>query len=112
MKLSVSEWCAVAVIALNLAQIVWVRRRVKRNEAEAKAVRRRVGEPWRRQGAWIQLESGWSIPLGTADAFVILLDDGTAYWWLRRKERTIVEGPAPTLEAARAEIAQAQRTFL
>ena len=110
--MTVSEWCAVAVVALNVAQVVWMQRRIRRNEREA--VTRRQGEAWRRKpGGWIQLESGWSFPVGEdTAAFVIVMDDGTAYWWLKRRERTLVEGPAPTLEAARAEVVQARRTFL
>ena len=51
---------------------------------------------------WQQLPSGWSRDFGSLTIYAMTMDQ-EAYWWVARNGRTIIEGPAGTLEAAKQE---------
>lgn len=52
---------------------------------------------------WQTLPSGWSKNNGTLYGYAIF-SEGNYYWWVRRGEKTIIEGPARTLELAQYEV--------
>ena len=62
---------------------------------------------------WVELPSGWSKSInGTTEAFAMVFDRQTAYWWINRNGRTIVEGPTLNLDSAKEEILKAEKDFL
>ena len=52
--------------------------------------------------AWQQLPSGWSRNYGSLTIYAMTMDH-EAYWWVARNGKTIIEGPAGTLSAAKLE---------
>lgn len=53
--------------------------------------------------AWMELPSGWSREVRGLSAYAMTPDGSTAYWWVSRSGRTLVEGPAASLETAKVE---------
>ena len=61
---------------------------------------------------WVTLPSGVSYE--TADGlvgFVTRESDGRVHWWVVRRGRTIIEGPAKTLDEGKREAARSVREF-
>ena len=55
---------------------------------------------------WAALPSGWSQSYGEMTGYA-MPQGGTYYWWVMRREKTIIEGPARTLELAQEEVERA-----
>jgi hypothetical protein len=51
---------------------------------------------------WQQLPSGWSRDFGSLTIYAMTMEQ-EAYWWVSRNGKTIIEGPAGTLDAAKLE---------
>lgn len=60
---------------------------------------------------WQQLPSGQFLALPEATGYVLPVE-GRAYWWLVRRGKTIVEGPAASVEEGRQEVKLAAQEFL
>lgn len=68
------------------------------------------GERWRvarrppkiEQGDWHELPSGWSSDVRGLSVYA-MTQGPAAYWWVSRNGKTIIEGPAGSLEAAKLE---------
>lgn len=65
-------------------------------------MKRRTVAPPRIDSQWHQLPSGWSRNVGPLTAFA-MTQERQAYWWVARNGRTIIEGPAGTLDMAKVE---------
>lgn len=67
---------------------------------------------WRREAerSWEKLPSGWSRSGGGCDGFVTT-SIGKPYWWISRRGKTLIEGPAKTLEEAQQEVERALKEF-
>lgn len=52
--------------------------------------------------SWERLPSGWSRDMGPLTAYA-MTQGGAAYWWISRRGRTVIEGPADSLEMAKLE---------
>ena len=59
-------------------------------------------DPRRPSPVWQQLPSGWSRNFGSLTIYA-MTQDQQAYWWVSRAGKTIIEGPAGTLAAAKLE---------
>lgn len=60
---------------------------------------------------WRRLPSGYFREFPEALGYVFPRESD-AYWWLTRQGRSLVEGTAPTVEAAQAEVEKAASEFL
>lgn len=59
---------------------------------------------------WQTMPSGWSKDYGSITGYTIF-DGQRYYWWLQRNNKTIIEGPARTLELAQYEVEAAVNEF-
>lgn len=59
---------------------------------------------------WQTLPSGWAKNYGNLTGYTFF-DNGHYYWWVVRGSKTIIEGPARTLELAQYEVEAAVSEF-
>ena len=54
---------------------------------------------------WVQLPSGFVMNFGN-DTFggVTRLSDHLCWWWIKRRDRILIEGPVTTVELAKSEV--------
>ena len=96
---------AVGIVGMNLA-CFWVGRSIGKPPAE----RQPIGGV--RHKRWVRLPSGHSQEYAPGvTGYVMPTDDG-AYWWLSRRGRTLIEGPCPTVDDGKREVANAAREML
>lgn len=53
---------------------------------------------------WVTLPSGWSREFPTKVRGYVMPATEGYYWWVERRGRYVMEGPAPTLPAAQKEV--------
>jgi hypothetical protein len=58
--------------------------------------------------AWEKLPSGWSRSIRGLTVYA-MTQGGAAYWWVSRSGRTIIEGPADSLDLAKLNAEQEAR---
>ncbi len=63
------------------------------------------------EGRWIDLPSGFSCEYGPGFVGYVSPTDDGAYWWLARRGRTIIEGPASTVGLGKVQVEQAAAEF-
>lgn len=61
---------------------------------------------------WVSLPSGWSKSLARGGVGYVIPQDDGAYWWVALKDRTLIEGPAVSPSAGRAEVLLAEAELL
>ena len=71
--------------------------------AKWKSNRREKGKTVTIKKLWAVLPSGWSKSYGDLTGYA-MPQGGVYYWWVTRRERTIIEGPARTLDIAQEEV--------
>jgi hypothetical protein len=96
---------SLTIVGMNLA-CFWMGRSIGKPPAE----RQPIGGA--RHKRWVRLPSGYAHDYAPGVVGYVMATDDGAYWWLARHGRTIIEGPCPTVDAGKREVAQAAREWV
>lgn len=54
-------------------------------------------------GVWRKMPSGWFFDISPGFILYAMTMSGNAYWWVSRNGKTIIEGPAASIDTAKME---------